>query len=67
MSSSDANDRRLKIARAVFEALVAKNPDRQITLCDGGGRVIARNERGPAEDASDPLEIKRQTPTPPVR
>jgi hypothetical protein len=49
--SSDANDRRLKIARTVFDALVAKNPDRQITLRDGGGRVIARNERGAAEDA----------------
>jgi hypothetical protein len=65
--SSDAKDRRLKIARTVYDALVAQNLDRQITLCDGAGRVIASNERGAAEDASDPLEIKRQTPTPPVQ
>jgi hypothetical protein len=35
---------RLKIASRVYKALVAKNPDRVITLRDGGGRVVARAE-----------------------
>jgi hypothetical protein len=35
---------RLKIAYRLCKALVAKNPDRVITLCDGSGRVMARNE-----------------------
>jgi hypothetical protein len=35
---------RLKIASRVYKALVAKNPDRVITLRNGGGRVVARNE-----------------------
>ena len=47
--TSDANDRRLEIARTVYDALVAQNPDRQIKLCDGRGRVLARNERRPEE------------------
>ena len=32
---------RLKIAYALCKALVAKNPDRVITLRDGTGRVVA--------------------------
>jgi hypothetical protein len=35
---------RLKIASRLYKALVAKKPDRVITLRDGGGRVVARNE-----------------------
>jgi hypothetical protein len=35
---------RLKIAARLYKALVAKNPDWAITLRDGGGRVVARNE-----------------------
>jgi hypothetical protein len=35
---------RLKIAARLYNALVAKNPDRMITLCDSDGRVVARNE-----------------------
>jgi len=37
----------------VYKALVAQNPDRRITLCDGSGRVLARNERPSDEDAAD--------------
>ena len=36
---------RLKIASRLYKALVAKNPDRVIVLCDGGRRVVAWNER----------------------
>jgi hypothetical protein len=35
---------RLKLASKLYEASVAKNPDRVVTLRDGGDRVVARNE-----------------------
>jgi hypothetical protein len=63
--TSDANDRRLKIARTVYDALVAQDPDRQITLCDGSGRLLARNERRPNEAVTDSAGL-RQAPIPPV-
>jgi hypothetical protein len=63
--TSDANDRRLKIARTVYDALVAQDPDRQITLCDGSGRLLARNEQRPNEAVTDTSGL-RQTPIPPV-
>ena len=51
--TSEANDKRLKIARTVYQALLAQNPDRQITLCDGSGRMLARSERPSGEDAAE--------------
>jgi hypothetical protein len=56
--TSDANERRLKIARTVYDALVAQNPDRQITLCDGSGRLLARNERRPNEAITDSSRLR---------
>ena len=50
--TSDANDRRLKIAHTVYDALVAQNPDRQTTLCDGSGGVMAHHD--PRPEQSDP-------------
>ena len=47
------NQRRLDIARRLYKALVAQNPDRLVTLCDGSGRVLARSERRPKEDAAE--------------
>jgi hypothetical protein len=47
----DADKKRLDIARRVYKALVAQDPDRLIMLCDARGRVLARNERRPKEDA----------------
>jgi hypothetical protein len=52
-SGIDADDKRLDTARTLYKALVAKNPDWLITLCDGSGRVLARNERRPKEDATE--------------
>ena len=49
---SNDDRKRLDIARRVYKALVAQDPDRLITLCDAGGRVLARNERRPKEDAA---------------
>ena len=36
---------RLKVARALYNALVAKHPDRLITLCDDHGQALTRSDR----------------------
>jgi hypothetical protein len=33
--------------------MVAKDPDRAITLCDSRGEVVARHDLRPEEDASE--------------
>ena len=48
---SDDDRKRLDIARRVYKALVAQDPDRLIMLCDARGCVLACNERRPKEDA----------------
>jgi hypothetical protein len=40
---------RLVIARRLYQALVAQDPDRLITLRDGGGRVVARHDPRPEQ------------------
>jgi len=52
-SGIDADRKRLDIARRLYEVLVAQDPDRQITLCDGSGRVLARSDRRRDEDADE--------------
>ena len=37
-------ERRLAIARRLYSALVAKDPDRAITLCDSRGEGVARRD-----------------------
>jgi hypothetical protein len=49
----DDDRKRLDIARRVYKALVAQDPDRLIMLCDGRGHVLARNERRPKENAAE--------------
>ena len=44
-SGIDADISDVDIARRLYKVLVAQNPDRQITLCDGSGRVLARSDR----------------------
>jgi hypothetical protein len=46
-------DRRLAIARRLFRAMVAKDPDRSITLCDSSGEVVARHDPRPEQSAPD--------------
>jgi hypothetical protein len=48
-SNSNA-ERRLAIARRLYCALVAQDPDRAITLCDAGGAVVARHKPSPEQD-----------------
>ena len=43
---------RLEVARRLYRALVAQDPDRLITLRDGGGRVVARYD--PRPEQGDP-------------
>jgi hypothetical protein len=50
---SSVAERRLAIARRVFQAMVAKDPDRSITLCDSSGEVVARHDPRPEQDASE--------------
>jgi len=42
---------RLEIACRLYEALVALDRDRVITLCDGDGQVVARHNPRPEADA----------------
>jgi hypothetical protein len=51
-SDNDADHKRLNIARTLYNALVAQNPDWLITLCDGSGRVLARSEPQREQDAA---------------
>jgi hypothetical protein len=43
---------RLEVARRLYQALVAQDPDRLITFRDGGGRVVARHD--PRPEQADP-------------
>jgi hypothetical protein len=49
--------RRHKVARRLYEQLVAQNPNRVITLRDGSRRLVARHD--PRPDQGDP-EIASQ-------
>jgi hypothetical protein len=53
-SANSVAERRLAIARRLYQALVAQDPDRAISLCDGGGKVVARHDP-PPEQRNDEL------------
>ena len=40
---------RLDIARKLYQALAAQDPDRAITLCDERGRVVAHHDPRPEQ------------------
>jgi hypothetical protein len=40
---------RLEVARRLYQALVVQDPDRLITLREGGGRVLARHDLRPEQ------------------
>jgi hypothetical protein len=44
---SSVAERRLAIARRLYQALVAQDPNRVITLRDSSGRVVARHDPRP--------------------
>ena len=43
---------RLEVAHRLYRALIGQDPDRLITLRDGGGRVVARYD--PRPEQGDP-------------
>ena len=45
--------RRHKVARRLYEQLVAQNPNRVITLRDSAGKVVARHDLRPEQDAPE--------------
>jgi hypothetical protein len=45
-------EERLDIARRLYQAFIAQDPNRAITLCDGEGRVVARHS--PRPERSNP-------------
>jgi hypothetical protein len=49
--SAEARNRvaRLEVARRVYQALIAQDPERLITLRDAGGRAVARHDPRPEE------------------
>ena len=47
---------RLEVARRLYQALIVQDPDRFITLRDGGGRVVARHDPRPEEGDTEIAE-----------
>jgi hypothetical protein len=47
---SSVAERRLAIARRLYEALVTQDRNRAITLCDSSGDVVARHDPPPEND-----------------
>ena len=45
--------RRHKVAHRLYEALVAQDPNRAITLCDAAGKVVAHHAPLPENDARE--------------
>jgi hypothetical protein len=48
-SRASASAERLEIARRLYNALVAQDPNRVIILCDSNGRVVARHDLRPEQ------------------
>jgi hypothetical protein len=42
-------EERLDLAHRLYQALIAQDPNRAITLCDGEGRVVSSHHPRPAE------------------
>jgi hypothetical protein len=44
LSADERKRRRHKVARRLYEALLAQDPNRTITLCDAEGKVVAHHD-----------------------
>jgi hypothetical protein len=53
LSAAERKHRRHKVAHRLYEALVAQDPNRAITLCDEAGNVLARHDPLPEHDAPE--------------
>jgi hypothetical protein len=47
-------ERRRVIARRIFQTLVAQDPDRAVTLCDGNGGLVAQHDPLPTDEGGLP-------------
>jgi hypothetical protein len=47
------SERRLDIARRLYQALVEHDPDSAITLCDSSGRVVTHHYPRPEQSSSE--------------
>jgi hypothetical protein len=59
---SSAAERRLAIARTIFQALATQEPHRAITLCDGSGEVVAQHDPRPEQNASEIAPFAAELP-----
>jgi hypothetical protein len=59
---SSVAERRLAIARRLYEAPITQDRNKAITLCDSSGGVVARHD--PPSEQSDPLSERRSEITP---
>ena len=48
-SKATARGQRQEIARKLYNALVAQDPNRVIILCDSNGRMVARHDLRPEQ------------------
>jgi len=53
LSAEERKRRRHKVARRLYEALLAQDPNRAITLCDAEGKVVANHEPLPEHEAPE--------------
>jgi len=53
--------RRHKVARRLYEALVAQDPNCAITLCDAEGKVVVRHDPLPQHDAPEIASVAQGT------
>jgi hypothetical protein len=58
---SSLAERRLAIARRLYSALVARQPDRVFTLRDGQGQVLASSAPTPDQDAENSASEKKKS------
>jgi hypothetical protein len=46
-------EERMDVARRLYQALIAQDPNRAITLCDRDGRLVARHYPRPEQYAEN--------------
>jgi hypothetical protein len=47
------SERRIAIARKLYQALVDQDPDSAITLCDSSGKVVTHHYSRPEQSSSE--------------
>ena len=53
VSAAERKHRRHRVARRLYEALVAQDPNRTITLCDAEGKVVEHHDPLPEHEAPE--------------